>query len=200
MIPMLQLRFWMRLKTALLVAFGFFSASVGTSVAHADGLVAASILPFSSGSATYPTAFSGFGYGIGFTYQDPGTPYAGTIRMTNQGDGSLYALVFLYYVKGKIWPVTPDPNRQDVTLQLRPRFWSIYLEAGPALYSATQNISNAQGSGTVTVTGATVLFSAGMERPFGNYLGGIRVNYFNSTTNPVHALSGELSIGLPIGI
>jgi hypothetical protein len=137
----------MRLKTALLVAFGFFSASVGTSVAHADGLVAASILPFSSGSATYPTAFSGFGYGIGFTYQDPGTPYAGTIRMTNQGDGSLYALVFRYYVKGKIWPVTPDPNRQDVTLQLRPRFWSIYLEAGPALYSATQNISKAQGSG-----------------------------------------------------
>jgi hypothetical protein len=89
--------------------------------ARADGLLAFSALPFSSGSADYPTAFSGFGYGVGFSYQAPGTPYAGTIRMISQGDGSIYGLLFRYYLKGKIWPVTPDPTRQDLELQLRPR-------------------------------------------------------------------------------
>jgi hypothetical protein len=182
----------MRLKTAVFsVAFACASVS-----AQADGLVAVSALPFSSGPTAYPTAFTGFGYGLGFSYQYAGTPYAGTVRAISQGDGSLYALAFRYYLKGKMWTIAPDPNRQDVELQIRPRVWSLYLEAGPALYSATRTVTN----GTVSVTGATVLFSAGIDRPIWGYSWGARMNYFNSATNSVHAFSGEVYIGFPIGI
>lgn len=166
------------------------------ATARAEGLIQFSGIPVSIASSDFPKAFSGFGIGAGFCYGFNATPHALDARFINQGQGSLYTLLYRQYLTGKMWTVAPEMNRQDLELQVRVKRRSVYWEAGPAIYNATHDIQ----FGTETVSGVGVLASLGFEQPISFFLGGLRLNYMNTLTNSIHFISAEFNIAFPLKI